>query len=123
MAWGLRGARCAWRTQRAILHVDNTPVAQAESRLRAKRAPEGLGLDAAGVEGSLGAMKDGKRRKRRRKPSPNVNIGTSNRVITLTSAIEEPAVIITSPTHQGSPKSAAPRSPMSLAAVFRATTK
>jgi len=68
-------------------------------------------------------MKDGKRRKRRRKPSPNVNIGTSNRVITLTSAIEEPAVIITSPTHQGSPKSAAPRSPMSLAAVFRATTK
>ena len=45
-----------WRdggAQRTILHDDKAPVTQAGSRLRAKPAPEGHGLDAAGVEGKL----------------------------------------------------------------------
>ena len=56
------GAMCA---QRTILHEDKTPVTQAGSRLRAEPAPEGHGLDAAGVEGSLTSMQSGSRHKRR----------------------------------------------------------
>lgn len=63
MAWFACEARCLRRTQRAILYGHNTPVTEAGSRLRAKPAPIGPGLDAARVEGSHGAMQDGEWRK------------------------------------------------------------
>ena len=76
-------AWCACGTQRAIRHGDKTPGTQAGSRLRAKPAPEGPGLDAAGVEGSLGAMPKGEWQERHEPPSKSVNIAPSNRVTTL----------------------------------------
>jgi len=73
-------AWCACGTQRAIRHGDKTPGTQAGSRRRAKPAPEGHGLDAAGVEGSLGAMLKGEWQERYQRPSTNVTIAPSNRV-------------------------------------------